>query len=114
MQFEPFDMGVSTADAEHVALEYRDNRLTLTFLDWREQRRVVRFDDVVAHCWYCESEVFPKIRDDTTYQVLDSDLVRRLLECGAVTKTQEVQHYVLCFNAEGVLEVVVGSFQVLE
>ena len=113
MEFRQVDLGFSTSDAERVEFAYRENELHLSFLDWRYNRCLVVFDDVFAQCWRVESEWYPGIRDDTTYLVQNSELVQRLIECGAVNRADELTHYALCFNAEGMLEIVCRAVRVI-
>ncbi len=113
MRFELIDMGFSTADAEYIQFAYRDGELRLTFVDWREILRVAFFEDVLVQRWHADAEFLPGIRDDATYVVQDSDLAARMVELCAV-EAAHAKHFVLCFNAAGVLEVVCKSFRVVE
>jgi len=97
----------STADAERPVIEYRDGRLTLQFVDWREQPVTVHFPNVVAFHWQDEANLPPGVRDDMTYELLDSPWVAELEELGAIFG--EHHHYKICFNACGVLDVVSGA-----
>lgn len=108
MQITTIDFGFSTADAEDVKLRFDGSDLFLHFTDWRGQLQERTFKDVLAYRWGQTSEIdLP--RDDCTYEVHGSDwLVRetREVENRGPTRTS---HYALCFNACGILEVLVSS-----
>jgi hypothetical protein len=114
MEFQQIDLGFSTADAEQIEFAYRGNELRLSFLDWKFVRRLVIFDGVLAQSWRAESEFYGNIRDDVSYVVHGSELVARLIECGAIRRPDEVVHHVLCFNAEGMLEIVCTAVRVIK
>ncbi len=100
-QLEP---GFSTADAEHPALEHRDGNLTLQFVDWHGEQIVVRFSDAAAFRWQNDENLPPGIRDDTVYEVKQSPWIGELRDLDAITDKH--RHFKLCFNANGVLDVV--------
>ena len=74
--------------------------------DWREQPVALRFPDAVAFRWQDETALPAGVRDDRTYEVIDSACVAELRSFN--TLPQEPHHYTLCFNAAGVLCVVSG------
>jgi hypothetical protein len=103
-QSEPYDLGVSIADAEAVTLAYDGSSLLLNFTDWRELPRAVRFSDTVAFKWQRAEEVRSGERDDDAHAVNGSAWLafhRHQNEA-----TPEHRHLKLNFNAAGTLEVV--------
>jgi hypothetical protein len=92
------DLGVSTADGEDVQLQFTRGDLSLRFLDWQEQPRELVFHDVIAFRWQEFDESALNIRDDTTYEVIDSEWLQRQAQLQAVDVDQYA-HYILCFNA---------------
>jgi len=100
--FVAVDIGVHTADAEDVALQFSSGDLILTFVDWQEQPRRAVFPDVLAFRWQEFDE--NDIRDDVVYEVTDSDWLARQAKLQAV-KAEGYVHYKLCFNACGTLDV---------
>jgi hypothetical protein len=102
MTFAEIDLGVSTADAEDVAVQFSRGELVLTFVDWKEQRRRLAFADVLAFRWQELDDETP--RDDVAYEVRDSSWLARQAKLQAVEPESYV-HYKLCFNACGSLDV---------
>ena len=102
MTFVQVDIGVHTADAEDVAVQYSLGDLVLTFVDWQEQPRRKVFGDVLAFRWQEFDE--DGIRDDVVYEVKGSDWLARQAQLQGVASDGYV-HYKLCFNACGCLDV---------
>lgn len=102
MTFVQVDIGVRTADAEKVAVQFSSGDLVLTFVDWREQPRRAVFTDVLAFRWQEFDE--QGIRDDVVYEVEQSDWLARQTQLQGVPGAGYV-HYKLCFNACGTLDV---------
>lgn len=98
------NLGVSTADAEQVEFRYEKGNLFLRFVDWREQPRELVFQDVIAFRWQELDEPELDIRDDTTYEVVDSEWLSRQAQLQAAD-CENHAHYKLCFNACGALDV---------
>jgi hypothetical protein len=95
-------IGVHTADAEGVELRFQAGRLHLAYSDWQERRRDAHFTDVLAFRWQEQiEEAMP--RDDTSYEVIDSNWLRS--HADIQTPGVRYAHYKLCFNACGVLDV---------
>jgi hypothetical protein len=102
MTFVQVDIGVHTADAEDVAVQFSSGDFVLTFVDWQEQPRRKVFGDVLAFRWQEFDE--EGIRDDVVYEVRDSDWLARQARLQAV-EAEGYAHYKLCFNACGTLDV---------
>ena len=99
--------GFSTADADRPDITYANGDLLVKFKDWREQPVALRFPDAVAFRWQDEAELPASVRDDTPYEVIDSTWVAELRSFNALPP--EPHHFMLCFNAAGVLDVVSGA-----
>lgn len=97
------DLGFATADAQNVRIAFEEGALCLSFVDWRDQPREVRFDEVLAFRWQELDD--PAIRDDTTYEIVDSPWLAQQAKLQAVDAAR-FAHYQLCFNACGVLDIV--------
>ncbi len=105
-RYELVDLGFSTADAEHISFEWRNSQLILQFVDWKENPVSVVFQDVAGVQWNEESYADqPEVRNDTCYEVHQSDWTSEYVRRQAFPRQQCVRHLVLCFNAVGVLEV---------
>lgn len=102
MQYVQCPLGFSTADAEQVRLRFDQSDLILSFRDWQEIEREFTFKEVLAFRWQEFDE--SNIRDDTTYEVLDSPWLTRQAKLQVVAPA-EFAHYAICFNACGVLDV---------
>lgn len=96
------DIGVHTADAEEVAIQFSGGDLVLTFIDWMEQPRRAVFKDVLGFRWQEFDE--EGIRDDVVYEMKDSDWLAHQCRLQGVASDGYV-HYKLCFNACGSLDV---------
>jgi hypothetical protein len=109
MADEAFDLGFSTADAQHPSLEFRTGVLHLRFIDWREKSITAIFEEVVEFQWSDEDSTSGNW-DYRTYVVCDSP---RLSQCQrAGIATAEHKHFRLCFNELGVLEVLASGISV--
>jgi hypothetical protein len=107
MRYVEANLGVSTADAERVVTRFENGDLHLSFVDWQEQPRSIMFCDVLAYRWQELDDAVP--RDDTTFEALESPWLERQAKLQAVP-VNEYAHYVLCFNACGVLDVLARRF----
>jgi hypothetical protein len=110
--YQTIDVGFSTADGERPEFHFAGGDIRFSFVDWREQP--VRFEasDVRAFVWLEELDV-PGIRDDVTYEVLDSELIGKCLALNVIRPEDGYRHFKLCFNAAGVFDVVCKSITVV-
>ena len=102
MRYVEANLGVSTADAEQVALRLEKGDLHVSFVDGKEQPRSVTFREVLAHRWQELDDAVP--RDDTTFEAVDSPWLARQAHLQGVP-AEGYAHYILCFNACGALDV---------
>jgi hypothetical protein len=103
--YRTVDLGASTADATNVGFQWSDDCLALRFRDWKELSPEIVFRGVLAFRWQefdpCQ---FPSLRDDSSYEVLESDWLERQCDLQRVDPAGYA-HYRLCFNGVGVLDV---------
>jgi hypothetical protein len=109
--FLSFGLSFSTADGERPALQFAGGELWFSFIDWREQPVRFMASDVCAFSW-AEQWDSTGLRDDVTYEVLESDLIRQFCEASAMSPTDGYRHFKLCFNAVGALDLVCKSITV--
>jgi hypothetical protein len=102
MRYVEANLGVSTADAEQVATRFENGDLHLSFIDWQAQPCSITFREVLGYRWQELDDAVP--RDDTTFEAIDSPWLQRQAQLQSVP-SNEYAHYVLCFNACGVLDV---------
>jgi hypothetical protein len=102
--------GFSTADADRPEIAYARGELLVKFIDWRERPVALRFGNAVAFRWQGEAALPAGVRDDSPYEVIDSAWIAELGSFNALPR--EPHHYMLCFNAAGVLDVVSGRLVV--
>jgi len=102
MRYVEAKLGLTTADAEKVVTRFENGELHLSFMDWQEHPRSITFRDVLAYRWQELDDAVP--RDDMTFEALESPWLERQATLQAVP-ANEYAHYVLCFNACGVLDV---------
>ena len=98
------DIGIKTADAQNVAIQFARSDLTLTFIDWKQQSCKVMFSEVLAFRWQEFDE--QDLRDDASYEVVGSEWLKRQTMLQAV-HPDDFAHYKLGFNASGCLDVLV-------
>lgn len=112
LRFKLIDPGFSTADTEYPSFEFRDGDLTLEFIDWQEQAIRVVFHDVAGMQWNDEAEFHgDDIRDDSSYEVCESEWLAKHISLGTFSESEGYRHFVLCFNAAGVLDVLCKQVQ---
>jgi hypothetical protein len=106
VNYRPVDLGVSTADADAVELRFSRGDLHLRLVDWQEQRREIVFRAVLGFQWqeFDDAEVGQELRNDTTYEVVESPWRVRQAELQG-ERADDYVHYKLCFNEVGVLDV---------
>jgi len=86
--------GFSTADAEYPDFALSNGVLRVEFTDWREQRVVVEFAEVAGVRWQEAGPHGPEERDDSVYEIMDSDWLEELLVARArVKKTTDTLSY---------------------
>ena len=105
MQVVPVQLGFSAADGEHVDVSFANGDVALRFVDWREQAVETRFLEALAFRWASRPSVETP-RDDSTYEVVDSVWLLDEVRLESPANPQDFAHYVLCFNAAKVLEIV--------
>jgi hypothetical protein len=102
----------STADAERPEMVTLNGELLVSFQDWRERRVVLKFPEAVLYRWEDDVTSPAGVRDDSSYEVIDSELIAELKT--ASTLPAEPHHYLLCFNAAGMLNVVSSRLVIAE
>ncbi|MEK6258920.1 MAG: hypothetical protein AABP62_09925 [Planctomycetota bacterium] len=112
-RYELLRESFSTADADYPAIVSERGCLRVTFRDWREELVTLLFHDVVAFSWDDgDAVVNAGHRDDCCYIVHDSPWLARHHEVGTVMPTEALQHFKLCFNATGVLQVLASKLEI--
>jgi hypothetical protein len=112
--YDPLQEAFSTVDATYPHVECDRGRLRVEFQDWREQTVMLLFHDVAAFSWDDgDAAVCPSHRDDCSYIVRESPWVARHREVGTVAPLTDLQHFKLCFNTVGVLQVLSTRLEVV-
>ena len=111
VEYQIVDLGFSPADGEGVAFQFSGGNIECTFTDWREQRVRFTVSDVIVFSWQEDNEA-PDIRDDSTYEVRNSEIVSRYRSKGLIGQDEQYRHFKICFNAVGVLDVVCSRLTV--
>jgi hypothetical protein len=101
--------GFSVADAEYPTINLRDGTLILGFIDWHENAIEVKFANVAGVMWQETDSAGPENRDDSVFEIIGSSWLNEYLIQGARTLNDSLHHYRLCFNANGVLDVLAAS-----
>jgi hypothetical protein len=105
MAVVPANLPFSVADAEGVHLSYAEGDLVLRFVDWQENPIEHRFVGALAFRWAARPSADTP-RDDSTFEVLDSSWLLDEVRLEGFSNPEAFVHYVLCFNAAKVLEVI--------
>jgi hypothetical protein len=106
VRYVPCTPGVNTTDADRVAIQFDGGDLRLSFVDWQERPRAVMFRNVLAFRWQEPEEPLPA--ESGTFEAVDSPWLDRQARIQSVP-SEGFQHYVVCFNASGVLDVLAGE-----
>jgi hypothetical protein len=109
--YQTIDLGFSTADGERPEFHFVGGDIQFSFVDWREQPVRFTASDVRAFSWLEELDV-PGIRDDVTYEVLESDLIQKYCAWNLMKPEDGYRHFKLCFNAAGVFDVLCKTITV--
>ncbi len=84
------------------------------YRDWQEKLVELLFHDVVALSWDDgDASLSADHPDDRAYVVLDSPWLARHREVQTIMPTEERQHFLLGFNAVGVLQVLASSLEIV-
>lgn len=105
MRVIPVELGFSVADGEQVDLSFSRAELVVRFIDWRENQVEHRFGETLAFRWSARPTI-PMPREDSTFEVLESSWLADEVRLEGYAELEEFAHYVLCFNAEKILEVI--------
>lgn len=113
--YEPLRDSFSTADAGHPQIVSEHGVLRVTFRDWQEKTVRLVFHDVAAYSWDAgEVALDADQRDDCSYVVRDSQWLASHLKAGTAVPAEDHQHFKLCFNAVGVLQVLASRLEKLD
>jgi len=103
-KYKIVDLGFSTADGERPEFRFIGKDIHFSFLDWNEKPVEFTAFDVRAFSWIEEMDI-PSIRDDTTYEVEESELIEKYFSWNLASPKDGYRHFKLCFNAAGVFDV---------
>jgi hypothetical protein len=105
MPVVPAQLPFMVADGEQIEMGFAGDDLVLTFVDIREHRVEYRFRGVLAFRWSARSSVETP-RDDIAFDVIGSAWLADEVYLNGYSKAEEFAHYMLCFNAAKVLEII--------
>ena len=111
VSYVPISNGFSTADAEMPSITYSLGKLAVHFVDWREHSVSLEFTNVNAFKWQDGTDSLVGVRDDTSYEVINSPWVAEL--AASNPEFANSRHFKLCFNTIGVLDVVSESIAIV-
>lgn len=104
----------STADAGYPVILLESGYLRIEYRDWQERVVKLSFHEVAAFSWDdADAAIDENHRDDCSYIVHHSPWLARHRQTGALAPSTGHQHYKLCFNAVGVLQVLATRLEVL-
>jgi hypothetical protein len=104
--------GFSTADAEYPEIHQVDGDVILKFKDWQEKKVEVFFADPIAFKWQMAERFFEGERDDSSYEIADSEWLRLHLSQSAISENEDYKHYKFNFNGCGQFEILALSYTV--
>lgn len=104
--------GFSTADAEYPQIHQEDGDVILRFKDWQEKEVEVFFADPIAFKWQMAESFHKEERDDSSYEILNSEWLALHLKQGGISESEEYRHYKFNFNGCGQFEILCLSFTV--
>jgi len=103
----------STADAEsNPRIVWEDFELAIYYSDYTNTSVCLKFSDV-SHFKMLGSEEssVTGTSDDGVYEVINSDLISSLIECGEIEASENYKHWLVGFNEIGsIIEVVFSGY----
>jgi hypothetical protein len=69
--------------------------------------------EVAGIRWQEHGSAGPEERDDSVYEIVDSQWLSALWDAGARERAEGHRHFKLCFNAYGPLEVLTTSMRLI-
>ena len=108
------NLNFSTADAENIETYFVGSTLRLKFSDWQEQKIEVEFSDVIAFSWNQDEFDHKQMSDDCVYEVADSNWLLKYREVEATEIIENHKHYIFCFNANGILDVIFDEMKIIK
>ena len=97
--------GFSTADAEYPEIHQEEGDVILRFKDWQEKNIEVFFADPIALKWQMAESFHDGERDDSCYEIVNSDWLALHIKQGEVSPSEEYKHYKFNFNGCGQFEI---------
>ena len=100
----------STADTEYPEIHQVERDVILKYKDWREQSVEIFFAEPIAFKWQMVISLSENERDDTCYEILDSEWVALHVKEGEISSTEGYVHYKFNFNECGQFEILSTQF----
>mgnify|MGYP003384961329 CR=1 FL=1 len=100
----------STAGAEYPEIHQTEGDVILRFKDWREQPVEVFFSDPIAFKWQMAICLSQNERDDSCYEILESEWLALHIKEEEVSASEEYVHYKFNFNECGQFEIISPRF----
>ncbi len=97
--------GFSTADAEYPEIRQEDGDVVLRFKDWQQKDVEVFFADPIAFRWQMAESFHEGERDDSSYEILNSDWLALHVKQCVIAETEEYKHFKFNFNGCGQFEI---------
>jgi hypothetical protein len=114
MHYEHLTLPFSTADAEAPQITLANGQARISYRDWQDKLVELLFHNVVALSWDDgDASLSADHCDDRAYIVHDSLWLARHRETRTIMATEERQHFLLAFNAVGVLQVLASSLEIV-
>ncbi len=112
---ELIDLGFSVADAEEPIVEYNDDDLNVSFINWQEKKIGLSCSDTIAFRWQRAEYYIDKTeRFDSTHIVHNSEWLKAHEDQGETWESVTFHHYKLNFNAAGILDIICTKIKVTE
>lgn len=103
---EIINLGFTVADAQAPSLQLADQRLLLSFVDWKDAHVEVVFNDVIALRWQeAEYVIDDEERFDSVHVVHDSLWLSEHERQHMTWPDSNHRHLKMNFNAAGILEI---------
>ena len=93
----------STADSEEQPkIEWEQFDLLIKYKNWQNEIVTLKFFDVPHFKLLSSDEsIVSHLSDDRVYDVRNSELLNRLIECGEITQNEQYKHWLVGFNEIG-------------
>ena len=106
------ETGFSTSDAEYPEIHQIEGCVILRYKNWQEKDIEVFFADPIAFKWQMAEAFHAGEREDSCYEIINSEWLALHLQQGEVSESEGYRHYKFNFNGLGQFEILSLNYTV--